>query len=99
MQDEKQQNLLDEQKTKIDQLSSNSEQHQGELQRLSLENVEEIKKLAEQKSLLDEHKSELDRLKSENKLQQEKIENSLEDINSTISLISSNSEQHQGELQ
>ena len=63
-QDEKQQNLLNEQKTKIDQLSSNSEQHQGELQRLSLENVAEVKKLAEQKSLLDEHKSELDQLKS-----------------------------------
>jgi len=85
--DEKQQNSLDEQKTKIDQLSTNSEQHQGELQRLSLENVAEVKKLAEQKSILDEHKSELDRHKSENELQHEAIKNSVQDINSTISHI------------
>jgi len=94
-QDEKQQNLLDEQKNKIDKLSSNSEQHQGELQRLSLANVAEVKKLAEQKSLLEEHKSELDRYKSENELQHEAIETSVQVINNTIYHIQN---EHTGKL-
>ena len=81
----KQQNLVDEHKTKIDQLLSDSEQHQDELQRLSVENVAEVKELAEQKSLLDEHKSELDRFTSESEQWQEGIETRLGDFNSTIS--------------
>ena len=61
-------------------ISNIKEEHQ----QLSLENVAEVNKLAEQKSLLDEYKSELDRFTSENEQWQETIETRLEDINITI---------------
>ena len=74
---EHQQSLLDELLTKIDQLSSNLEQHRDELKKVSSDNVAVIKKLAEHKPLLEEYKSELDRQKSENELRQEAFENRL----------------------